>query len=398
MGQESYKVLIVGTYSGLNKGDRLMQKVVIDELQKIGMEPILSSPFPEIDRKIYLNTSIVKCKRRNLPISVMQCLLMFLMPERLRQVLASKNKELNDYLEAEYIVDTSGDMLTEDYGIHIAFSHAIPLIYCSLLKKKFFIIAQSIGPFRKLKRLFLKLLKNADLITARDSITYEYLIAQGLNNVIQTADLGFLLEPKKYNLNNIEVLQKRQNQYVLGICPSALFFNKFSKNFPNYDWINFCLMLDKVAKEKNVGYLLIPHVNTPNGKFDDDNFSMKMMEQLEANCSVIDSGLDPAHVKYIFSKLDGVVSFRMHGAIAALDSFVPTIAVAYSHKTFGLYESLGISDWAVSNDQNIIKNLEDLIYKLLDKSAEFRAQLIKAIPIIRERANKNLEILARMKH
>ena len=392
------KVLIVGTYSGLNKGDRLMQQVAIDAVKNMELKPILSSPFPEIDRSIYPDTQVVKCKRRNLPISVFQCFLMLIIPRYFRRIFASKNKEIKDYLEAEFIIDTSGDMLTEDYGVLIALSHAIPLIYCVLLEKNTLIFAQSIGPFKKLRILYIKLLSKAECVTARDSITYEYLVEQGLSNVVKTADLGFLLEPKKYNVEQKFWLPKNQNKFILGICPSALFFRKFAKKYRNSNLKYFCLMLDRISKERNISFLLIPHVMTPNGKYDDDDISAQMKELLEVDCSVVGSEIDPASVKYIISKLDGVISFRMHGAIAALDSKVPTIAVAYSHKTIGLFESLGIADWVVNNDHKLIDNLYNLINSLLDNSADLKAQLAKSVPLLRQEARKNLDILARMKH
>lgn len=397
MNCDSRKILIVGTYCGLNKGDRLMQQVVIKAVSDLNMTPVLSSPFPDIDRKFYSNVKIVKCRRRNLPLSLLQCLLMMIMPKYFRQTYASKNSELKDYLEARLIIDTSGDMLTEDYGTHIALSHAIPLIYCVLLEKKFLILAQSIGPFKLLKFLYIKLLSKAEIITARDSVTFNYLEKLKLTNIVKTADLGFLVDAKKTALDDCHVLNTHNKRVVIGICPSALFFEKFSKKYKNCNLIKFCLMLDKLAKENNLSYLIVPHVMTPSGRMDDKVFSMQLVRQLNSECQIINEDLDSAQIKYIFSKLKGVISFRMHGAIAALDSLIPTIAIAYSHKTIGLYESLGISEWVINNDNNMVNNLEKAMNKLLENPLEFKSQLNNSVPVMRQQAKMNIDILTRMK-
>ena len=389
-------VLIVGTYSGLNKGDRLMQCIIINALNEINMIPILSTPFPEIDNKIYKNVQIVKCCRRNLITSIIQIIILGILPFALRAKFALNNRELRDYVDAKFIIDSSGDMHTEDYGIHVAVSHLVPLCYCFLLRKKFIVLAQSIGPFKHLKLLYKKILSEAYKITARDKITFDYLKGLGLDNVLEVADLGFQLKPTPIEHSYLSQLKKNKHKLIIGICPSALFFNKFAKSNPNVNFENFCQTLESIAKEHNISYLILPHVLTPSGKVDDAQFSQKLCENLHAESLMVDAELSPSEIKYIISDLDAVVSFRMHGAIAALDCFVPTIAISYSHKTTGLFEKIGLGQWVISNDSDMLINLKNNMNLLLSTSAEIVDHLKNVIPDVRRESEKNILLIKRM--
>jgi len=389
-------VLIVGTYSGLNKGDRLMQEVVINELKKNNYTPVLSSPFPEIDENIYPDVKIAKSRRRNLPLSCLRCLLLFLLPKIFQERYARNNSELMDYINADFVVDTSGDMLTEDYGPHIAISHLIPLIYCVLLQKKFIVLAQSIGPFKYVGFLFDWVLSKAEKVSTRDEITYKYLNKRGYSNLIKVADLGFLLQPRLFEYEQLSIFANREKKKIIGICPSALFFEKFSKEVSQINPKNFCLMLDSVAKENNLSYLFLPHVMTPSKKMDDSIFSRTLVDMLVAECEIADANLSPAEIKFLIGKLDGMVSFRMHGSIAALDSIIPTITVSYSHKAIGLHQNLGLDDWVVACNAGLNQNLCNKMVELIKNSSEIRDCLKNVLPEIRKKAQLNLRLIREM--
>lgn len=389
-------VLIVGTYCGLNKGDRLMQQVTIDALLQAGINPIISCPFPELDAPLYPKATVTKSHRRNLPKSLLLIILLSVVPAGIRTRIARFSRELGYFLDARFIIDTSGDMLTEDYGPHVALSHLIPLIYCVLLRRPFLILAQSIGPFKRLGFLFDWVLGKATYISAREEITYDYLTARGLDNVVLSADLGFLLSAEECDTTRVDEMRSRGYQSVIGICPSALFFKKFSSAYPRNTLANFCSILNTIAKEEDVAYLIVPHVMTPSQKMDDAIYSREIADLLTAEFSIADSDLSPSRTKYLISKLDGMVSFRMHGAIAALDSFVPTVVVSYSHKTHGLYRKLGLQEWVVDNDENLIANLHQTIERLLHESARKTSHLRKEIPNLRRQSAINIELIDRM--
>jgi colanic acid/amylovoran biosynthesis protein len=316
-----------------------------------------------------------------------------ILPQSLRTLFAQRDKELKDYVNATFIVDTSGDMLTEDYGPHVAFSHIIPLLYCVLLEKSFLIMAQSIGPFRSMKSIFTKILSKAEVITARDKITYDYLINIGLRNVVEVADLSFLLPAQQTDLAAIESLKKNGTELLIGICPSGLIFKKF-KHVSERDCKRmFFECLDSFATKHNIIYVLIPHVLTPSRVMDDAKLCNEMIDNLKTRCLIMGTDFEPAQIKYLVSSLDMMVSFRMHGAIAGLDVGVPTIAVSYSHKTEGLYQNLGLEKWVVANSNDLANSLHDKMTALISERQHVILQLNTALPTIRTKAKQNVKYL-----
>lgn len=388
-------VLLVGTYSSLNKGDRLMQQVVAQQLSKVSgdISVTLAAPFPEIDANNYSNLSVVKSRRRNLPVSFAKLFFLLLLPPVLRKKYAWRDTELSQFMRASLIVDTSGDMLTEDYGVIVAVSHLFPLVFSVLLGKKLVILAQSVGPFNYLKSLFIKVFSKAVVVTLRDQISYDYLKGLGLDNIESVSDLGFLMnsEANDYPVGG----DKNEGQLVIGFCPSSLLLKKFSGQLQGDSVEQMCARLKEFSETFDCVFELIPHVMTPSGKLDDDVLCADMASLIGANCRVLPADFSPAEIKYAVSQMDALVSFRMHGAIAGLDSDIPTIAVSYSHKTIGLFEKLGLQEWVVSNDLNMLDELFTKLPLLLDRRATISAQLESVLPDIRKSAYRNIEILKR---
>ena len=390
---EKSSVLIVGTYSGLNKGDRIMQLVSGHAVESLNLDPIISCPFPEVDKNFYPASWISKSRRRNLPVSYVLIMILCLLPKILRERFANFIPELSLFMNARLVLDTSGDMLTEDYGPHVALSHLVPLLICKLLDKELIVLAQSIGPFKRLGKLFDLVLSHAKVVTVRDDISYEYLASRGLKNIQKTADLGFLLAAKPPTDFKENDYAAREGRRLIGICPSALFFEKFRSEDAALLTAQFCDVLDRVAEKNKVDYLLIPHVSTPSGKMDDDIFAAELEKLLATKTTVVSAALDPAETKFLISKLFAMVTFRMHGAIAALDSFVPTLAVSYSHKTDGLFEKLNISQWVVQNDSHLFEQLEQKMEALFIEHEAFRSTLLANIPNVRAQAQLNIQAI-----
>lgn len=389
----TYRILLVGTYCGLNKGDRLMQQVFADQLRihsDINFDITLASPFPEIDKTLY-DFRVVKSRRRNLPLSTLKVLALICTPAIVRRWLAKCDPELSEFMKADVVVDLSGDMLTEDYGVHVAYSHALPLIFSALLRRRLFIVAQSVGPFKRLKPLFRALLRNAEAITLRDPVSYRYLTEEGLPNIVQLADLGFLLPTQKKE----DLRFKSKSKFQLGIAPSSLLKSKFTGKLRNRGRnviFELAELIEQLCSRFDAEIVLIPHVESPI-KAGDFELCEELARHAGANCKVLDKDLTPPQTKGFISQMDAMIAFRMHAAIAAIDSEVPTIVVSYSHKTIGLFEQFELSRWVVNYDADLIRNLEDKLERLIAERVAIKNKISEKLQEIRPLARKNIDII-----
>lgn len=177
-----------------------------------------------------------------------------------------------------------------------------------------------------LKEAVIKDLKLYDLITVRESLSYEGLKNAGvIDNVLLCSDPAFQLDkidvdlPKGFNKNN-----------TIGINVSPLVLTCGKLVMENYlELIKY--ILDETADK----ILLIPHVVK---KETNDKEILRMLkEQFKDNDRVvmIDDNNCMA-LKGIISKCKLFVGARTHATIAAYSTCVPTIAVGYSIKARGI--------------------------------------------------------------
>lgn len=210
-----------------------------------------------------------------------------------------------------------------------------------------------------------------DLITARESITYNNL--KKFNpNTVQVADPAFLLEPEYLPLPNEFV---ENNTVGINVSPLIMEYDTKNITINNYE-----KLIEFILSETNMNICLIPHVVWDYNndripcKFLYDKFkSSKRISMIEdANCK---------QLKGYIARCRFLVAARTHASIAAYSSLVPTLVVGYSVKSkgiaidlFGDYknyvlpvQSLSKSEdltnsfkWIIENEntqKNILKNV-----------------------------------------
>ena len=400
------KILILqtGTYCSKNKGDAAMQQVFAAEVKRKEpkAEVIIGSPFPEIDTSFYSPIKVIKSRRRNLPLSTLNWLIFeFLKILGLPPKRWFMGEEVDFISRADLIVDLSGDMLTEDYGPLIGFSHFLPLLQAQALRRPVIICAQSVGPFRRLKPLARRIFSNARVITVRESFSYELLRDLNPSKIkpLLTADLAFLL-PKASDSRIEElflaegILQKKRPR--LGISVNALLANAANphlKKNKNDNLDLFAKALDMAIERLGIEIMLVPHVFGPRQRGDDRLPSEILKRKMKHSVYTIKGEYRPEEMKGIIASCDAFIGCRMHANISALDSNVPVLAVGYSHKTRGILNELRLSDWAIPVEDLTTEKLFYFISQLFAKAATYRKHLSEQLPHLRECAQSNISII-----
>ena len=370
-----------------------MQEVMIEQVRSRipNCEIVLASPFPKIDKAFYRDSKIIKASRRNLPWAILKLLLLLVIPRSLQRRLFSWDSEIKQYFDADLVVDLSGDMLTEDYGIPIAISHMLPIWIAKSIGKKYMIIAQSIGPFKITKPIYRHLLRGAKLISARDRITQDYLHRLALEKVKLTSDLGFLLQCAP----DAKSIAANDSPLKLGIAPSGLLARMKFNNFDGRkrDVISeMATMVNQLHAQREITVTLVPHVQSPRrNQLDDLDVCNSLMEAIEAPVTIADTRLSPREMKALVSRLDVFVAFRMHAAIAGLDTLVPTVGISYSQKTNGLFQQLQLMEYVVRYDDKVIENLRSVLNRLIDNRLMIRQHLEVTLSAVRKRAELNID-------
>lgn len=397
------RVLLTGTYCSKNKGDATMQGVFAAELlrRRPHAQVVIGSPFAAIDIGHYAEARVVKSSRRNLPLATLHWLVLIMLRLLGRRISRYPlDAEIDAMTHADAVVDLSGDMLTEDYGPLVGYSHFLPLLQAQATETPVIICAQSIGPFRWLLPLARRILSGAALVTVRESITFrqvEALCKPAITPVL-TADLAFLLSPAPAErIDAILVAEgiALADRPRLGVSVSALLLNRTNPHLGanSIDTLaSFADALDAVTERLGVEVVLIPHVFGPKPASDDRTVAERLAGRMRHPPLCLRDEYRPEEIKGVIARCDAFVGCRMHANIAALESGVPVFAIGYSHKTRGILADLGLEEWLMPVGAVDAQKLSAGIERLFAEAPRYRRHLESQLALIKQRAAANFDL------
>lgn len=229
-----------------------------------------------------------------------------------------------------------------------------------------------------------------DLITARESITYDAMKEAGVKTDIMLApDPAFLLPISECELPDGFA---EGNTIGINISPMILSYGS-EKLFEAY-----CKMVEHIIKTTDLQIALIPHVVWPDN--DDRKPIQKIYEKFkETGRVVVVQDHNATQLKYIISKCRFFMGARTHSTIAAYSTCVPTVVIGYSVKSrgiardlFGTEKNYVINSDAVQSDMDLIQAFD----WLKENEKEIREHLETIMPAYIEKAKSPIEKLKKL--
>jgi polysaccharide pyruvyl transferase WcaK-like protein len=219
-------------------------------------------------------------------------------------------------------------------------------------------------------------LKKYDLITARETLTYNVLVENGLEEkVILSPDPAFQLNkidsplPKNFIENN-----------TIGLNISPLIQRR--EKTKGITLKNFSKLIDYIIVNTDMNIALIPHVIW---KHDNDLKPLKHLFNLykdsERVVLIEDTGC--REIKGFISRLRMFIGGRTHATIGAYSTNIPTLTVGYSVKAKGIAKDLFGTEENMVLPVQTLNSEDDVInaFKYLyDNEESIRSQLKKITP------------------
>ena len=352
----------------VNKGAELMLRSIISNLRKNIPEAIIAVPsstagYHSIHRaelgllqKIWLQRYRVQWGNFG-----------GLIPKCLRQMYGIVIDS-----EVDVVLDASGFTYSDQWGIESTLATVKEMKKWKKQGTKVIFMPQAFGPFtdENIKLAFKSLVEQADLMFARDRVSYDYItqLVGDRENVTIAPDFTNLMQ---------------------GQLPEN--FDKLANRFcviPNYR------MIDKTSSEQSKAYLsfLITCVKylLNQGKkpfiliHEGDNDLWIGQEIVKAVGQDVDivRETNAIRIKGIIGVSEGVISSRFHGLVSALSQGIPALATGWSHKYEMLFQDYffpeGIFDVNSSSVQ--IQNKIDLIISDTSKK-QIQEKIISACKI-----------------
>ncbi len=237
-------------------------------------------------------------------------------------------------------------------------------------------------------------LDSYDHIIARESITYDGLIAGGISKdkISLCPDPAFALPTDSVVLPDIF-----EESDVIGINVSPMVQGKEST--PGMTMENYRALIRYILDNTSYGIALVPHVvwssNDDREPLDELYSEFKDYKGHEGRVAIVDDR-PASELKGIISKCRFFVGARTHSTIAAYSSMVPTLVIGYSVKSrgiakdlFGTDENYVIPVWGLKKEDDLLHGFE----WIMKNEDNIREKLKSVIPGYIDKTSGNVEYL-----
>ncbi len=225
------------------------------------------------------------------------------------------------------------DLLISGGGglIQDATSRLSPLYYLAILRlarlagTPYMIFAQGLGPLRcRLTRwATARCFHHSAAITVRDEPSAQLLSQLGVTTppVEITTDPALLLTPCPSHRTD-ELLRE------LGLSESTELIGIALRSWADFDVVRPAAALIRHLHQSQAGRVLL----IPFQPEEDLNLAWRVASEAAAPVTILDQALEPRELLGVVSRLDLLVSMRLHGLIFAASAQVPAIALSYDPK------------------------------------------------------------------
>lgn len=368
-------------------------------LKLAGMDAPVKLINLSFSKKIWARSHIV----RLLALS----LLLKLLPRYVKSKIVQANSYLKTIAESTIVgAISAGDSFSDVYGTKRFLYVALPQLLVLLLGRKLILLPQTYGPYKRLSSKILAryILSRAAVIYSRDLpgiSTVKHLLARNAaSKICFCPDVAFILEARRPQLAGVDSLLqlKTNNSIIVGLNVSGLLFNDASNSNRRFNLkVNYRQLLHSIiesllAKERVI-VVLVPHVVNPNDDNDGDlGPSLRIYKNLAdkhpGRIFVVRSIYDQSEIKYVIGLCDFFLGSRMHSCIAALSQMVPSVALAYSSKFSGVFDSVGVGNLVIDLRSQSQRCILASVTEIFSQRQAIARKLWQTIPKAQETISK----------
>ncbi len=158
---------------------------------------------------------------------------------------------------------------------------------------------------------------------------------------------------------------------------------------------------DYLVERFNATVILVSHVIVPKvGRYknvSDDRFEAEAvfeMVQSKTKVKVLTGEYTACEIKGIIGQCEIFIGTRMHACVAAVSQLVPTLAIAYNYKFYGMMRWVGQEKWVC--DRTATAELIPKIDELWERRRSIRKELSIKLPIVKEYAFRHAELASEL--
>ena len=314
--------------------------------------------------------------------------------------LVRRNPMLRAIHEAELVGDiTGGDSFSDIYGIRSFVIGCLPTLMVRLMGRPLVLLPQTYGPFASRTARFMarRVLYGASERIARDRASGPVVesLTGGRCATRFCPDVAFTMAHRVPPSPEIHPPLGAPWPDVVGLNISGLLYrggytgrNMFGLKL---DYADFARRLVVALLDRtDAPVLLIPHNYGPPGGANNDTEACEAVRQAVSGhpaagrVHLLRGTYTPFEIKGIIGQCGFFVGSRMHACIGAVSRCVPTVAVAYSRKFAGVFESIGLAGMVADAGSRAADEVIEAVLAGYADRARMAAEM--AEPVARARA------------
>lgn len=249
-------------------------------------------------------------------------------------------------------------------------------------------------------KAFRRLSDNTE-ISIRDNVSLKRFVSKTNKKANLTTDVAFLLKPTVnfegyVQLQNWINKKKKEDIRFIGFNFHPMLKSYSSEMEMKDDAIIVAKNLEYILKENlDIYIVLIPHDNRY--RISDTLMLDYIYEFLKrngvSNRVYYDTNVYHANqIKGLVGLLDGMVTSRMHLAIACLGQGVPVMSASYQGKFEGLFEHFGLSKYYILDSSKFLSNDFNRVFSIFYNELDsLKVRINNAIGMVLEMSRKNFK-------
>jgi colanic acid/amylovoran biosynthesis protein len=296
-----------------------------------------------------------------------------------RADFAWRERFCGEILASDVVIDLSGDSMS-DRGSH-SVVNLLAILMAIVLGRPVVSYSQSIGPFSRLMIPFSRFVLNrVSRISVREDFSRHYLSSIDIrkDKVVVHGDCAFNLRPAPSERVR-EILRAARipedGSTLIGVSISSFMIDFYSCDQSKTDMRNRyveCVtsIVKMLAEIEGTRIVLVPHVVSPKYWSRDDRWACDLVSRLVSNPGKVHTLTDDysaSELKAVIGECKFFVGSRMHACIAALSQSIPTVALGWSHKYWGIMKRLGQNELVVEFSDHSRETVLSIIHEAFQR-------------------------------
>jgi len=264
---------------------------------------------------------------------------------------------VNYFCVSDIVIDISGFRSSDQLGVKASLRRLFEFYLAKASGNKFVFMPQTWGPFEnRWVRFFTRLvLRKADLVYAREKMSFDYLVEAGCIDTHQLhycSDIAFGFKGSSAEAGR-QVLARAgltdPNAGFISLTPNIRVYERCEgKGLDNIYLSCLKSVVDYFLNETPYQIVLIPHEASRRGDNDAELCQM-LIEGMGKNERVFMLGREEsaAEIKSVIGLSEFLVASRYHSLIAGLSLRIPTAVIGWAHKYDEVMREVGLEKCVV---------------------------------------------------